>query len=351
MSLNLASFPYPINNILDPDPMAINVRTFASYKVKKEIQDNCNLRVMRAYSLYADSPSLSYPNKICPKLEDNCCGPNDIETIEKLWRKTSSRIQKYQSLFLLMVKYILTQFQDWQRLATNILKVSKQYRRERTKADNAGQDFVWSYKSMKILINSDIIELSELIANQALSAVQIRIMYDDFNQAAEFMVNVRRHFYCMVCSVRGQEALQRSGNILRQFWSSVLYDQEACPMFALHHLLYFHSYIKFFKRLQRFIEFLPYFIVIQDVRRARVLRTRVLETELEYPSMAQLNMRRRRGRRVRVLGGDREETENRAQEMLKPEKPPNPNGFDIQRVSSEQVSQQQNGKEKGSSQT
>ena len=329
--------------------MAINVRTFASYKVKKEIQDNCNLRVMRAYSLYADSPSLSYPNKICPKLEDNCCGPNDMATIEKLWRKTSSRIQKYQSLFLLMVKYILTQFQDWQRLATNILKVSKQYQRERVKAEKVGQDFVWSYKSMKILINEDILELSELIASQALSAVQIRIMYDDFNQAAEFMVNVRRHFYCMLCSVGGQEALQRSGNMLRQFWSSVLYDEEACPMFALHHLLYFHSYIKFFKRLQRFIEYLPYFIVIEEGGGVRMMRRRVLEEGVDNLSKSEMRMRMRRGRRVRVLGGEREEAENRAQEMLRPERPPNPNGFDIQRVNSEQMGQGQNVSGKGGS--
>ena len=304
-----------------------------------EIQEKCNIRAMRAYSLYADSPGLSSKNSICPSLTDNCCGPMDQENIRRLWYQTLKRITKYQILFLYMVKYILTQFQDWQRLSMNIMKAYKHFSKEVSIHEQSGKDFVWSYKNMKILINSDLAKFAELIASNPLSAVQLELMYKDFNQAAEFMINMRRHFYCIICSASGQESLQRKGNLLRHLWTDVQIDEEVCNVLAYQHLMYFHSYLKFFKRLQRFIEFLPYFLVIDN-------GVRILETQPEPPNLVfeKLSSDNKSTNNIlhRILNS-KEEQENRAQEFMQYNKPPNPNGFEISTINSaEQGERQQN---------
>lgn len=265
---------------------------------------------MRAYSLYGDSPSLSYPNKICPSVTDNCCGPVDQDSIRHLWRRVLRRMTKYQILFLYMVKYILTQFQDWQRIATDIVKVFHHFQKEVLLHEKSGRDFVYSYKNVKILINSEIKGLADLIVNNPLSSTQLEIMYREFNQAVEFMINARRNFYCTICSVAGQNSIQRSGNFLRHMWTSVLFDEKICPIFAYHHLMHFHTYLRFFKRLQRFIEFLPYFLVIDK-------GSRLLEQT--------------RPRSVlRVLTEQSHKDEHA---------PPNPNGFNISHVDSSKQKQ------------
>ena len=216
------------------------------------------------------------------------------------------RMIKYQILFLYMVKYVLTQFQDWQRISTDIMKVYKNFNKEVLLHEKSGKDFVYSYKNVKILINSDLKDLAELIAMNPLSSTQLEIMYREFNQAVEFMINARRNFYCMLCSPSGQSGLQRNSILMRNVWTSVLFDQNICPVFAHHHLMHFHSYLRFFKRLQRFIEFLPYFLVIDE--NARILERSPLQ--------------------MRILSGSKVEAD--------PSLPPNPNGFQINRISDEQ---------------
>jgi hypothetical protein len=260
---------------------------------------------MRAYSLYGDAQSFGTPNRICPSVTDNCCGPKDQSTIENLWRGVLKRITKYQILFLYMVKYILTQFQDWQRISTDIMKVSRQFEKEIKFHEQRNVDFVYSYKNVKILINSDLRDLAKLIAMNPLSSTQLEIMYREFNQSVEFMINARRNFYCTICSASGQESIQRSGNFLRHLWTSVLFSDEICTVFVRHHLMHFHTYLNFFKRLQRFIEFLPYFLVIDN-------SARILEQS------------RPRNIRLRLLAN-----QSMSQD---PHTPPNPNGFQINHI-------------------
>ena len=97
----------------------INVRTYEDLKVNPEIEDNCDLRVMRAYSMYGDASSLSQPNLVFPAIQQNCCGTRDQENIKALWRKASNQIMKNQKYFLFLAKGILSQSQDFMRLATH----------------------------------------------------------------------------------------------------------------------------------------------------------------------------------------------------------------------------------------
>ena len=168
-----------------------------------------------------------------------------------------------------MVKYILTHYQDWQRIATDIVKVHRQFKKEVELHEKSGKDFVYAFKNVKVLINSNSFELAKLIIDSPLSPTQLQIMYNDFNQAVEFMINARRNFFCTLCSVSGQYGLQRNGKLMSFVWSSVLFDEKVCPVFAYNHLMHFHSYLSFFQRLQKFIEFLPYFLVLDN--NARIL--------------------------------------------------------------------------------
>jgi hypothetical protein len=268
---------------------------------------------MRAYSLYGDAASLGSPNRICPSVSDNCCGPKDQDAIEHLWRRVLKRITKFQILFLYMVKYILTQFQDWQRISTDIMKVSKHFKKEMLFHEQKKLDFVYSYKNVKILINSDLVELAKLIALNPLSSTQLEIMYREFNQSVEFMINARRNFYCTICSASGQNSIQRSGNFLRHMWTSVLFSDKICNVFVQHHLMHFHSYLNFFKRLQRFIEFLPYFLVIDNS--ARLLESKPID--IHHRLLTQNKS---------ILG--------------EPITPPNPNGFQINHIEGSQEQKQ-----------
>lgn len=260
------------NDEEDSDQSAINVRTYENFKVNAEIENGCDLRVMRAYSMYGDATSLSQPNLIFPSIKQNCCGPRDQENIKALWRKSSRQIVKNQKYFLYLVKGVLSQSQDFLRLATHGSIIydrikNKKYSLEAVKRDYPGLSFyqgdlVWHNRNYKVLINSEFIELAEKIKN-GMDTSKLKIMYHGFNQAAEFMMNVRRSFYSMICSVEGQLACSRKGFLKRVFYfNDIFYGTPFCEAMISHHFKYFYDYYYFVKRLQRFVDRLPFFVQI-----------------------------------------------------------------------------------------
>jgi len=262
------------NDTLDSDESAINVRSWASFQANPEIEDKCDLRVMRAYSLYGDASSLSEPNLIFPAIQQNCCGPRDQETITNLWRKASRQIVKNQKFFLYLAKGILSPIQDFLRLAGHAHVIydrihNKKYSFEAVKRDYPGLSFhmgdlVLHKRNYKILINEDFINMSEHIKN-GIDATKLKIMYHGFNQAAEFMMNVRRSFYGMICSIEGQNACSRKGFFKRAFYfNDTYYGTPFCDAMVKHHFKYFYDYYYFFKRVEYFIDRLPFFVQLTE---------------------------------------------------------------------------------------
>jgi hypothetical protein len=262
------------NDEADEDENAINVRTYESLKVNPEIENNCDLRVMRAYSMYGDASSLSQPNLVYPSIRQNCCGVNDQHNIKQLWRKAANQIVKNQKFFLYLVKGILSPIQDFLRLAIhgaiiyNRFKVQK-YSLETIKRDYPGLSFymgdlVWHHRNYKILINKDFINMSEKIKN-GIDAKKLKIMYHGFNQAAEFMMNVRRNFYAMICSVEGQQSCSRKGFFKRIFYfNDTYYGTPFCEAMINHHFRYFYDYYYFFKHVVYFVDRLPFFVQLTE---------------------------------------------------------------------------------------
>ena len=258
------------NDELDEDENKINVRTYEHLKVNPEIEDNCDLRVMRAYSMYGDASSLSQPNLVFPAIQQNCCGTRDQENIKALWRRASNQIIKNQKYFLYVVKGILSQSQDFLRLAIHgsIIYdrvIKKKISLEAVRKDYPGLtffqgDLVWHKRNYKVLINSDFIKYAEEVKN-GIDANKLKVMYHGFNQAAEFMMNVRRSFYGMICSTKGQLACSRKGFLKRAFYfSDIFYGTPFCEAMINNHFRYFYDYYYFMKRVQRFVDRLPFFV-------------------------------------------------------------------------------------------
>jgi hypothetical protein len=262
------------NDALDDDESSINVRSYASLQINPEIENNCDLRVMRAYSMYGDAASLSEPNLIYPAITQNCCGPKDQENIKALWRKASNQIVKNQKFFLYLAKGILSPIQDFLRLASHAHVIydrihNKKFSLESVKKDYPGLtfymgDLVLHKRNYKILINADFIKMSEKVKN-GIDATKLKIMYHGFNQAAEFMMNVRRSFYGMICSLDGQNACSRKGFLERAFYfDDTYYGTPFCEAMIAHHFRYFYDYYYFFKRVEYFVDRLPFFVQLTE---------------------------------------------------------------------------------------
>lgn len=256
------------NDENDKDPMAINVRDYEDLKVNPEIENNCDLRIMRAYGMYADARNLSHKNEIFPSIKQNCCGVLDQQHIKAYWEKASSVILKSQKLVLYLLKGILTGSQDFVRLAIHGHLIASKAKsgsmdmllREYPGVSKQNGDLVWHHKNYKLLINSRFLEIAEPLKH-GIDEKKLKIMYHNFNQAFEFLMNVRRNFYGMICSVEGQKASGRRGILNRIFLpDDIMYKPEFCESMIVHHFNKFYDYFYFVKRLQRLVDYLPFFI-------------------------------------------------------------------------------------------
>lgn len=262
------------NDAGDENSDAINVRIYEDFKVNPEIEDNCDLRVMRAYSMYGDAASLSEPNQVFPSIKQNCCGPRDQENIKAIWRRASSHIVKNQRFFLYLAKGMLSSARDFINIAINAVIIydrvhGKKYSFDSVKKEYPGLQFfqgdlVWHTKNYKVLVNEELVKFAREMDSQ-MDRKRLHIMYDNFNQAAEFMMNVRRSFYGMICSIEGQQACSRKGFLKRVFYfNDIYYGTPFCDAMINHHFKYFYDYHYFLKRLMRFVDHLPYFLQVTD---------------------------------------------------------------------------------------
>jgi hypothetical protein len=254
----------------DSDKNAINVRSYGDYKVVPEIRDNCDLQVMRAYGLYGDARSLSEPNEIFPSIKQNCCGPIDQHNIKAMWRSASNKIKKFQKFFLFTVKGMLSISQDFLRISIHANLIYKKIKDKKLPLETIRKDYpgvsyengeiVWHKHNYKVLINSEFIGLTKGI-ELGMDAHKLKIIYHNLNQAAEFMTNLRRTFYGMICSVEGQVASNRQGMLKKIFYPDDIYfNTPFCESLIHNHFIYFYDYYYFVKRLQKFVDHLPYFM-------------------------------------------------------------------------------------------
>ena len=189
----------------DDDSDAINVRTFEDMQDSRpeEIQENCELDEMRAYSLIGDATSLSETNELCPSVSENCCGERDQENIVDLWREDSARIQKYTAYTLKILRYFLGNGENYYSIANSIIEDFK--RKDGGNHDpihmqiNNGEEYGDDESDGYILNTNQYCfnAAEDVVTTNLFHKSTIEPFYHELNQKAEFLHNVRASFYCI----------------------------------------------------------------------------------------------------------------------------------------------------------
>jgi hypothetical protein len=210
---------------------AINALDFSHYANKShDVQKSCPLEAMHAYGLFGDVYSLGEPNRVCPSITANCCGPEDQRRMEEYWEKDRKIREAHNMLVLKIFRFILGYLKKWSTVATQIVK-----RVERNELrDPKGQFFQddgeeisnrfnvkttsFCYKQAKSLLESDID-----------SRKKVETFYADITSKVEFLDNARRGFYCMLCSADSKSDLRIHGRLRNGlFANGIIYSQEFC---------------------------------------------------------------------------------------------------------------------------
>merc|ERR1712137_1318015 len=213
---------------------AINVRDWEDMKKTRpeEIQENCELDEMRAYSLVGDAESLNAPNELCPSVTENCCGEVDQENIVDLWREDSARIEKYTSYTLKILRYVLGNGENYYKIANAIAEDYKRKNEDDMKATQMQVNNEVEYEeetSEGFILNSNkycFDAAEDVLTTNFFHKSSIEPFYHELNQKAEYLHNVRASFYCMLCSTEGQNAISSWRFI--QSASNVNYGTEFC---------------------------------------------------------------------------------------------------------------------------
>lgn len=218
----------------DKDSDAINVRDWEDLKKTRpeEIQENCELDEMRAYSLVGDAESLNAPNELCPSITENCCGEVDQENMVELWREDSARIEKYTAYTLKILRYVLGNGENYYQIAKSIVEDYKRKSEDSFEAVHMQVNTDAEYneeESEGFILNSNkycFDAAEDVLTTNFFHKSSVEPFYHELNLKAEYLHNVRASFYCMLCSTEGQNAI--SSWRFMQSASNVNYGTEFC---------------------------------------------------------------------------------------------------------------------------
>lgn len=168
----------------------------------EDVRKRCRFDVLNAYSLYSDTPSLSFKNPICPRLAQNCCGPRDIKKIPELWKYDQKRMQAHNTVYLKTLRYLVGFGKEYYRIA---MKMRKQYERKKTglklgrvkKEDEKKDDEGALFEDITEKCYKASLMVTTLNYDKRPKAAKF---YDGLNDRARFLQTVRHKFYCMLCA-------------------------------------------------------------------------------------------------------------------------------------------------------
>ena len=166
-----------------------------------ELRKRCSLKVLEAYSLKADAPTLDYKNKLCPNLKQNCCGPYDIENIPGLWEADQKRMQAYNVSTLRGLRYMLGYSKEYVRIASQMIEAydAKHDKKSKIKIVTHATSSDPNYFGN---ITDDCAHAArEMVTKQNYdNRKKTEIFYRDLSRRARFFQTVRHKFYCTLCS-------------------------------------------------------------------------------------------------------------------------------------------------------
>ena len=216
----------------DSSDSKIQDKSYEFYQKKRslEIRETCKLDQLAAYGLFGDAESLSEPNTICPNIKQNCCGNQDVERIKKFWYRDRKRIEHYHRTVLLIYKWILGYGKQINLLAQQLMEDYEK------KIDPEG--FMDGYYKRKLWfgINSNLYcykAAKEILTLDFETEEKVEAFYWAITQKIEFIENTRKNFYCMLCSVEGQQSIHTSPAIYSWLYNKrVYYADSFCNMYV-----------------------------------------------------------------------------------------------------------------------
>lgn len=227
-----------IKSVEEDDRNKINAHSYEYYlrKDREDVIKKCEFDEMKAYALTGDSPSLSNNNPICPDITDNCCGPYDQEKIKEYWHRDRKRQEFHHKLVLNINKWILGFGKEFYKIAG---KVIEDYQR-RSKGDKKSIPIIGEKNSKSsseeqqsgyILANKWCHDAAQKVVHYDYSnREKAEAIYFDLNTKHEFMENARRGFYCVMCSVKGQEAIKTYKFFSWAAKNTIYYNQQFCEV-------------------------------------------------------------------------------------------------------------------------
>lgn len=176
---------------------------------------------MNAYSLYGDAKSLAGGNnRLCPSVRQNCCGTQDIKKIEEYWKKDTKHQGLYAMVVLLIYKYILGFSKQYKSIAAKIVKSYD----DRMLMLSGKKSEAKRMTSTIQLDGSHVLTVNQFCYKQAKKMAKLdygdrrkdQHLYFLLTRRSEFLQNVRRSFYCTLCSA----------NLKPNIYSHVLLSQK-----------------------------------------------------------------------------------------------------------------------------
>lgn len=253
------------SDLEDDDPNNINPHDYEYYKksAPKDVRDNCKFEMLNAYSLFGDAKGLSQPHELCPSMRRNCCGPLDQERIPKLWKYDEKRIRSHTVAYLKMMRYMLGFAKQYYTIAKFIVS---EYEKNKYGDNNAdAQSSIFLNSNQALVINH-----KEKCYNRAKDLMKINYdarpkvegLYHMLNVRAEYMMNVRKNFYCMLCSPEYQKSLYTTNYMMRAVYSKrIYYSDKFCEnmvryTFPTAYQIYdsFNRYLRKLMKMSKCIE-------------------------------------------------------------------------------------------------
>lgn len=226
------------NEIESDDPDKIESHSYDYYQVvrPKEVADTCELDEMLAYGLSGDATSLGEKNEICPHISQNCCGKKDQSRIWEYWHRDRKRQEYYHRTVLKIMKYILGYGKEWYRIASAIkedyMDKERGLNKGNSSAPSANNDKNYLDKRLVVNANKYCEKAAEYVLRLDFNTKEkVYTYYRMINEKVEFMENARRSFYCMICSIEGQRAID---TWRVKHFSNIRYNTKFCETIVNH---------------------------------------------------------------------------------------------------------------------
>ena len=202
------------------------VQQQVSYKNK------CNRQILNNYLISGyDTPVLEN-HKFCPNLTYNCCTEKDIDVIMENWNETfRTRIQKYYSVYINSIRYLLGYHEQINILASQVRERLNQNLVPQPLNSEGEPHEVETHLQQKM--NTKCLNTSKEFLDLKFDRSFVTLLLNSAVRLINGMMQIRSSFFCTLCDGQAQE-------MLKSFWengntnvmNTVFYSKDFCTQFV-----------------------------------------------------------------------------------------------------------------------